>query len=219
VSFTFDDFPANAATQGASILESHSCRGTYYASLGLFGTNAPTGQIARAEDIQRLVNNGHDIGCHTFHHLDAWATDSKEFGESIQANAFAIQSILPQFRFTSLSYPISAPHPRNKHVASLAFEACRAGGQSINAGTIDLNALRSFFLEKAANCMTPIDAVIEANIQSRGWLIFSTHDISPTPTRFGCTPAFFEAIVARTLARGCRVLSVAEVLKCGAIAA
>lgn len=217
VSFTFDDFPENAAIQGASILESHSCKGTYYASFGLLGKEAPTGQIFSAESLVRLATSGHEIGCHTYHHLDAWKTDRKRFVESIDANAAAIHTILPRFRFTTFSYPISAPHPTNKRAAGRIFEACRAGGQTINTGTIDLNALRSFFIEKSADCMTPINEVIDANIESSGWLIFSTHDISSTPTRFGCTPDFLNRIVERTLSKGCRVLSVAEVLRSGVI--
>src|SRR2546422_3297564 len=43
VSFTFDDFPRSALLTGGAILKHFGLTGTYYASFGLMGKQAPTG--------------------------------------------------------------------------------------------------------------------------------------------------------------------------------
>jgi len=66
VSFTFDDFPRSALHTGGTILSQFGIRGTFYASLGLMGTMAPTGAIFEREDIKELLEQRHELGCHTF---------------------------------------------------------------------------------------------------------------------------------------------------------
>jgi hypothetical protein len=43
-----------------------------------------------------------------------------------------------------------------------------------------------------------------------GWLIFYTHDVTETPSRFGCTPRQWESVVAYAAERA--VLPVCDVL-------
>ena len=70
LSISFDDAPLTSTTTGADILESRGVSGTYYASAGLAGTEAPMGVCASAEDYLRLSAAGHEIACHTSSHLD-----------------------------------------------------------------------------------------------------------------------------------------------------
>src|SRR6516162_8911089 len=70
ISFTFDDFPQSALTTGGRILERHDVRGTYFVSLKMVGTESPSGLIARGQDMAALLAAGHQLGCHTFDHLD-----------------------------------------------------------------------------------------------------------------------------------------------------
>src|SRR5687768_10497192 len=74
ISFTFDDFPRSALHVGGAILKRFGLVGTYYASLGLMGTEAPTGSIFDLEDLRILLEQGHELGSHTFDHLHAWET-------------------------------------------------------------------------------------------------------------------------------------------------
>ena len=55
-----------------------------------------------------------------------------------------------------------------------------------------------------------IQAAIEANAAAKGWLIFSTHDVSDTPTPYGCTPEMFTRVLDWSLDSGATVLPVAE---------
>ena len=58
-----------------------------------------------------------------------------------------------------------------------------------------------------------VKRLIDQNAQARGWLILATHDVHDTPSRFGCTPAFFEQVVQWSLESGARLLPVVEALE------
>ncbi len=88
------------------------------------------------------------------------------------------------------------------------FLACRGGGQTFNAGTLDLNNLSAFFLEQSRDQPGAIRAVIDANAEVGGWLILATHDVCEQPTPFGCRPDLFEAIVDWTIMSDSTVLPV-----------
>lgn len=212
VSFTFDDFPSDAARQGAELLSKYSFRGTFFVSAGLIDTSAPTGRICSSQDIHELHARGHEIGSHTYDHLDAWTTPPKQFELSLARNASAIADIIPGYRFSSFSYPISYPNIANKRIAGKYFEACRAGGQTTNGNRIDLNALRSFFIEKTNGEIAPLKRIIDHNCRETGWLILSTHDISIKHTRFGCHPKLFDALLDYTTTLGCKVKPISQVI-------
>jgi hypothetical protein len=217
ISFTFDDFPRSALHTGGAILKSRSLNGTYYASLGCLGSDSPSGPLCIAEDLSAALEDGHELGCHTFSHNHSWDTRSSTFEESILQNQAALSSIAPGVLFRSFSYPISFPHPAVKRVCAKHFDCCRGGGQTLNAGTADLNQLSAFFLEKAQGNIEPVKALIDRNHQMRGWIIFATHDVAPEPGPYGCSPEFFEQVVQCAVDSGARVLPVAEALNvvCG----
>lgn len=212
VSFTFDDFPKSALEFGGRVLRKHGLRGTYYASLGLMGQMTPTGQIFSSQDLRRVVDEGHELGCHTFDHFDAWETRAAAFEESVIRNTRALHELLPGIVTRTLSYPMSPPRPHTKRSMQSRFVGCRGGGQTMNAGTMDLNNMRAFFLEQSRGDIDAVQRLIHANRRARGWLILATHDISEAPTPFGCASAFFEEIADRVARSGSRVLPVSEVL-------
>jgi peptidoglycan/xylan/chitin deacetylase (PgdA/CDA1 family) len=95
ISFTFDDFPRTALLTGGEILKRHGVSGTYYTALGLLGEDSPSGPLFIADDLRRALGDGHELGCHTFSHDDAWHTDSKAFEGSIVQNQKALEEIAP----------------------------------------------------------------------------------------------------------------------------
>jgi len=210
VSFTFDDFPKSALYCGGAILEKHGARGTYFASFGLTGTIAPTGEIFREADVAPLLARGHEIGCHTFQHCDSWDTDSANYDAALARNSAALARVAPGVRMESFGYPLTTPSPANKRVAGARFTSCRGGGQTYNAGVLDLNLLKSFFLEKSVHQPQLVRELIARNSAANGWLIFSTHDVSDTPTRFGCTPAFFEQVVSWCREAGAQITTITQ---------
>jgi hypothetical protein len=121
-----------------------------------------------------------------------------------------LRQILPDVEFRSLSFPISEPRPLTKRDAARHFSCCRAGGQTLNAGTIDLNQLSAFFLEQSQGRIEPIKNLIDRNREKMGWLIFATHDVAAQPSRYGCTPEFLEQVVQYSVDSGARILPVAK---------
>ena len=212
ISFTFDDFPRSALLSGGAILNSFGVAGTYYASLGLMGQDTATGRIFAPSDLKAAVEQGHELGCHTFSHCDSWQTPTKVFERSIVENCAALSEALPGAQFKTFSYPISLPKPLTKSRVARRFLCCRAGGQTYNSGTTDLNQLSAYFLEKSRDDIRAVRDVIDRNCRARGWLILATHDISEGPTRFGCTPNFFGDVVAYAIGSGARVLPVVRAL-------
>jgi peptidoglycan/xylan/chitin deacetylase (PgdA/CDA1 family) len=213
VSFTFDDFPRSAVVEGGAILGTYGIRGTFFASFGMVGTVAPTGEIFSVGDLNDLVRQGHELGCHTYDHCDAWDTSPAEFEASIIRNRAALEKHLPGTSFRTSSYPISWPRPQTKRQMPNYFDCCRGGGQTFNARSLDLNNVSGFFLEKSRGDFDSIARLIAANNRRKGWLIFVTHDISDAPTRFGCTPKFFDKVVRQAVQSGAEILTVCDALK------
>lgn len=213
ISFTFDDFPISALTVGGGILSEVGVSGTYYTSFGLVGTQAPTGRIFQESDLALLQSQRQELGCHTYAHLHAWDTSAADFEKSILENRERLKTLLPELQFTSLSYPISCPNPGVKRVCEKYFDACRGGGQTWNVGTVDLNHLKSFFLEQAGLDLRAVESMIEECVAARGWLIFSTHDVDPSPTRYGVPPNFFKSVVESAIRSGAAVVPVGIALE------
>ena len=212
VSFTFDDCPRSAFKVGGSVLERYKVSGTYYISFGLMAGGSPSGPIFIAEDLRQAVEQGHELGCHTYSHCHSWDTPTREFQDAIFKNAAALDKFLPGARFESISYPISEPRPAIKRTAGRHFRCCRGGGQSMNGGTADLNQLYCYFLERAHGDLASVQKLIDKTMETRGWLIFATHDIDSTPSPFGCTPEFFEKVVQYARGSGARVLPISKAL-------
>jgi peptidoglycan/xylan/chitin deacetylase (PgdA/CDA1 family) len=208
VSFTFDDFPRSALYQGGAILRNHDMLGTYYASFGLMGQAAPTGEIFFEEDLFEFKQQGHELGCHTFDHCHSWDTAPAEFEASILRNQQRIARISEAPSITSFSYPISCPRPDTKRRTAKYYATARGGGQTFNIRSTDLNYLKAFFIEQSRDNFAAIQQVIDDNARAKGWLIFATHDVCDTPTRYGCTPALFERIVKAVAKSGAKVLPI-----------
>lgn len=207
VSFTFDDAPRTAFDAGAEILEAHGVRGTYFLSLGLMGTITEVGPIGRPRDLVQAVGRGHELGCHTFGHDDAWFTGRAVYLRSVDRNREALQELLPGHAFRSFAYPKSGATAAVKPALAERFACCRAGGQTFNRGRVDLNLVSACFIDRRATVdMRFVADLIERNVQAGGWLVFAAHDISHTDWAFGCKPAFFTEVVQRAVESGSEVL-------------
>ena len=172
------------------------------------GKSGPTGEIFSRDDVPELVRQQHELGCHTFDHCDSWDTSPAEFESSVVRNRQAVERDFPGVSLRSLSYPISYPRPATKRMAARYFSCARGGGQAFNAGVVDLNYLQAFFLEQSGNQIEGMQRLIDASVQSKGWLIFATHDVCQSPTRFGVTPSLLEKVVKCVADSGASVLPV-----------
>ena len=180
--------------------------------MGLMGRESPVGMIFGPEHLEAILDEGNELGCHTYDHIDAWDGKPAAFEHSIMLNREAASKAIEHVNFKTMSYPKSQPHPRNKRVAGRHFGCCRGGGQTFNSDVIDLNLLKSCFIDKINNeTIETLKLKIDQNREKRGWLIFSTHDVRDNPSRFGCTSEFFEGVVRYAVDSGAVILPVCEV--------
>jgi peptidoglycan/xylan/chitin deacetylase (PgdA/CDA1 family) len=214
VSFTFDDFPRSAWAEGGRILRRYGVHGTYFVSFQLLGGDSPSGPIASLDDVREVVADGHELGCHTFGHLDGSVVSAAEFEQSIEDNHRALVESGLDAAFDVFAYPLNGPRIRSKGVAGAHFTGCRFGGQTFNVGLTDLNLLKAFFIDARSRAdMASIARLIAANADSRGWLIFATHDVEARPSNYGCAPETLDRIVQLSLASGATLLPMSRVCR------
>ena len=212
VTFTFDDFPRSAWTSGGRVLADQGAVGTYFVAMGLKDTTIATGKMFSDDDLAGVLEGGHELGCHTFHHHPAWETPAGDYEASVERNIAAIAGLARARPPLVHSYPISYPRPATKRRLGRLFAGCRAGGQTFNCGEVDLNYLKSFFIEQSVGDLGKIERTIAENAKAAGWLIFSTHDVTPDHTRYGCSTVFFEQVVKAVKKSGAEIVTMSQAL-------
>lgn len=209
VSFTFDDFPKSAATIGAAALERHGWRGTFYASAAYAGGETHHGRMFDAGDLLRLSNHGHEIGCHTYSHIDASRAGTGDVLADVARNARALELMGLEEEIESFAFPYGEATPAAKRALSERFSTLRGIHARINRGEADRTLVRSVPIDGGK---AKVERAVEAaHTLSRhpGWLVYYTHDIQEAPTEWGCTPAQFERVCEAVEASGARVMTMA----------
>jgi len=196
ISFSFDDAPRTAFKTAGCMLSSRGAKATFFVSLGLLGAETEVGTVASPDDLRRAVTEGHELGCHTFDHLDAWQTSTGTFMESVARNRQALDRILPGVTLPVFAYPKSGARFALKRPLEKRFLCCRGGGQVANVGLADLNLLKACFLDRRTGVdATFVKRLIDHTVSTRGWLILAAHDVTANPSPYGCTPELFEDVV------------------------
>lgn len=207
VTFTFDDFPKSAAVNAAPILEQRGWRGTFYTCSGLEGRTNHLGRLWDAEDLVRLIDAGHEIGCHTCRHVDgARAKPDELLGETL-ANAQALERFGVK-KPVSFAWPFGEANPLTRRNCATDFATLRGIKKGINHGVVDRSNLKATELD-------PVDAsvnqqLIDEVVATGGWLIFFTHDVGLQPTRWGCHTDTLCDLLERVARAGLTVMTMEQ---------
>lgn len=208
VSFCFDDAPASAAVRGAEILERRGVKGVFYISMGLAGREGPMGRNADAVQIERLIAEGHEIGCHTHSHLDCGQASAGAIADDVLKNKAALTGLgAPSPR--SFAYPYGDVSISAKRVLGPRFQLLRALHHGLVRKGQDLNQAPAVGIEGKdgeAAAWRWLDRAVSEN----AWLILYTHDVADEPSAWGCTPEALERLVEGALCAGADVVTVAE---------
>ncbi|WP_042775990.1 polysaccharide deacetylase family protein [Sinorhizobium fredii] len=210
VSFTFDDVPDSALHEGAAVLERYDVRGTFYIAGGLAGRVEKDRTLISPEGCAELLGRGHEIGCHTFAHQRV--RSAGRLAADLDRNAEYLTSVgvappARNFAFRShYAWPLARPELRRR------YRSCRAGGETINRGSVDPLMLKAVEIRQPEQHAQTLTRWIDEVVGEPGWLIFFTHDIAPRPTPYGCTPETFDNLVRYAVEKGCRVLPVDQAL-------
>lgn len=208
VSFTFDDVPDSALQAGATILEKHGARGTFYIAGGLAGRVEPERTLITPEGCRELVARGHEIGCHTYAHHRLRSIAG--LAADLDRNAAYLKSV--GVAATNFAFPYNAAWPLSRAELRRRYRTCRAGGEAINRRTVDPLMLKAVEIRQPERHAVALTRWIDEVLERPGWLIFFTHDIAPQPTPYGCTPETFDHLVRHAVEKGCHVLPVEQAL-------
>jgi peptidoglycan/xylan/chitin deacetylase (PgdA/CDA1 family) len=211
VSFCFDDFPRTAYLAGGAILKRFGARGTYYAAPGLMNTSNDLGEQFTLSDIESLLSDGHELGCHTFSHMSCRSVPFKAFETDVLKGREALRKMTGRDP-VNFAYPFGHVSVVAKKKIGAQMKTCRGIYGGLNGANPDLNLLSANSLYGDVDQVAECESLVSANLQRKAWLIFYTHDVRDNPSPFGCTPALLEKVVSLTLARGFQVAPVQEVV-------
>jgi len=212
ITFTFDDFPRTALTNGAAILESFGARGTYYVAGSLMNQTNQLGEQFRREDIRTLLERGHEVGSHTFHHSSARRVSFKKFQQDAEDGERGIQELADVLSSGNFAYPYGEATLRSKKDLGPRFVSSRGTFGGLNGPEVDLNLLRANSLYGGLEQAEAAKRRIQENERLGQWLIFYTHDVTDVPSPYGCTPALLEMVCAYAKALNMRFMTVADVM-------
>jgi peptidoglycan/xylan/chitin deacetylase (PgdA/CDA1 family) len=212
VTFSFDDFPRTALTNGASIVERFGGRATYYVTMGLMDTDNHLGEQFRCADLRSLIERGHEVASHTFSHLSAQHTPFSVFRQDVERCEKAIRESIAVDPSNNFAYPYGEVTLSAKRQLGPRMRSCRGTCSGFNGPEVDLNLLRANSLYGDIDQAEAAKYLILENEARKSWLIFYSHDVVSTPSRFGCTPALLQAIVSFTAERGIKMMTVADVV-------
>jgi peptidoglycan/xylan/chitin deacetylase (PgdA/CDA1 family) len=212
VSVTFDDFPRSAYTVGGSILKNYGVRGTYYVAMGLMNTSNALGDQFRMEDLRSAANEGHELASHTYSHQSSRAVSCAAFRDDVRKGWSAIREIGGQAPTRNFAFPYGKVTLSAKRAVGKEMMSCRGTYGGVNGPYVDLNLLLANSLHGDPDDLDGIAQLIRENEKRKGWLIFYTHDVSPAPSRYGCSPRFLDSTVRMAAQSGAKILPVGGVL-------
>ncbi|MFN6018273.1 MAG: polysaccharide deacetylase family protein [Verrucomicrobiota bacterium] len=211
-SFTFDDFPRSALHSAGKILTSVGACGTYYTSLGLMDQIIEgQGPCFTRQDLDLLLEDNHELACHTFAHVGAIQNGLGRFRDEIVKNRVELAKIFPGYSVENFAYPGGEVTFRTKNNMRDHSESSRSCYSGINRNMIDLNLLLCQHM-RMFRPLEDIQRVVDQAAHEPAWLVFYVHDVSHSPSTGGCTPEYFKAVVDY-VAKHCEIFTVREALR------
>ncbi len=200
ISFSFDDTPRSSATTGAEILEAHGARGTYLVCGAMTGSLFTTGRLASDVELCGLAKRGHEIGCHTFDHIDCGQMSEAVIASSLDANAQALKGLgLPTP--SSFAYPYGDVSAAAKRAVAPRFNLARGLHPGLVRKGTDLLQAPALGLEGETSLDEARGWMLRA-VNDPAWLILFTHNVHDQPGEFDISAQGFNALVGDAAAMG-----------------
>jgi len=211
VSFTFDDCPLSAITNGLPQLEAKNWRSTVYLACGLFDTTNHLGLHMGCDDARAVHNNGHEIGDHTFSHIDASSCEVSDAITDIRKNqAELVRLGLPESE--TFAYPYGQATPELKCTLQTYFKGSRGIAPIVHRKSVDLNQVGSMPLFSGQS-FDKLLREIKSLSASPAWMTIFTHDVRDTPSKWGTTPSQLSEIIDAVERSGAEVMPVIGAIK------
>jgi len=212
VSLCFDDFPQSAARLAAPMIEKRDWRATWYVSGAFEGKVTPEyGRMFEASDLQQLLQNGHDFGCHTYDHVDCRAASAEEIAEqAARSKTYLNKRGVHHIR--SFAFPFGAVDLSTKRLMGQAGLALRGVKPGLNRGNADLNMLKACGLQDNEGGTARALQELETLQHQDGWLIIFTHDVREQASPWGVRPADYANLLNAVEQSGAEVITVGDMV-------
>ncbi len=209
VTFAFDDTPASAVRRGAPILEARGVRGAYYFCAGLADEDGHMGRYASCEDMQRTAEAGHEIGCHTYSHLDCGQAPAAMIADDLELNAALLSDWGVSHSLETFAYPYGDVGFAAKQEAAQRFVLSRALHHGVIEPGVDLNQAPAIGVEGQDG-----EAIarlwLDKAKEKRAWVILFTHGVEDAASPFGTSADTLARLVDDAQTMGFDVVSAAE---------
>jgi len=206
MSFCFDDVTQTAFSVGAKVLESRGLRGSFFVCAGLLGETGHMGAYATRDQVVRAAEAGHEIGCHTYSHLDCGQAKATDIARDLDRNSHALEGLsLPPP--TTFAYPFGDVSAGAKRITGDRFRLCRALHHGVIGPGADLNQAPAVGIEGEDG-----EAIarrwMQAAARHGAWLILYTHILGTAASEFGCSVETFTRLVDEAIAGGFDIVTV-----------
>lgn len=208
LSLSFDDIPRSAWTEAGPILAQHGIKATYYVCGGLSGGRNLDLPQFEVEDLQALHAAGHEVGCHTYGHVSTLGLSPAELEADLARNAAWVAERLDGHEMRTFAYPFGDCALRAKPVIDRRFLCGRGVRDGINGGRADRNLLQAIGLESRRLPGYDLEKLVRDTADAHGWLIAYGHDVSDSPTPYGCRPEDIDRLIGLAKAAGLDILPV-----------
>ena len=207
VTFSFDDCPLSVIETALPILEAEDWRATIYVCVGLCDTTNHLGLHMSENDIVTTYKRGHEIGDHTFSHINARTPSTTDYLVDIEKNQQALEALGIK-RSLHFAYPFGDVTTPIKARVKNKFKTAR-GVLPPTSPDLDANYLPAMPLYSGKNMEAAIEKIETLSDQPL-WLNLYTHDVRDNPSDFGCTPDEFKRVVDAVKAASVQVLPVCD---------
>jgi peptidoglycan/xylan/chitin deacetylase (PgdA/CDA1 family) len=212
-SFSFDDFPRSALHTAAPMIAREGGRATYYAAGSYCGVHEDGLDYYTADDLRAAHADGHEIACHSFAHVRGVTVTDAGLSQDFERNAaFLRATVSEDLPLTNYAYPFGNVSPRTKRLAGRRFASSRGIHPGVNAGVLELAQLKAIPLESRSWRADEVERLVEQARDSRGWVIFFSHDVDERPSPFGATPDMLAHALDAVRAAGLEILTVKDAL-------
>lgn len=208
VSFSFDDFPRSALTEGGAMLRQAGWAGTYFTAGGFCGRTVDGLDYFDRGDLLQADAEGHELACHTFGHLRLPAERREIVLEDLEHNTDFLRQIVPRQPLTSFAYPYGDLDLGTKGLIAARYPVCRGIWPGLNVGKMDFAQLKAVPLEARSMDRLDVDSWLDRAVAAKAWLIFFTHDVSDAPSPYGCAKSAFASVIEKVAARRIKVLPI-----------
>ena len=217
VSFSFDDSPQSAWTAGGTILMEYGLRGTYFVTTGLIGkySNVFREYLISWPEILKAYGQGFEIAAHseTHHPLDE-KTSLEQLRFELSAPLVKLNEAGVILKQTcGFAYPGGMFSRKSLNEVKKTYAYARATGKHINRWPYNRYQICAGPIYQRMKDQYNFESLLNDTSANNAWAVFYTHDISPSPSRCGCTESYFNEVVRLVCKKGLRVMTIGEVIR------